>query len=71
MTEYNRKISELLFEIECKKSEQIINKAYRYVEHWCDNIDECYNEEYYDFTNAVWGVSEETIIAYLEGLLKE
>lgn len=70
MTEYNRKISEILFEIECKKSEQIINKAYCYVDEWCDN-DECYNGEYYDFTNAVWGVGEETIIAYLEGLLKE
>lgn len=72
MTEYNRKISELLYEIENKKSIDTVDKAYDYVEHWCDNIDECYNEEYYyDFTNAAWGIGEETIIAYLEGLLKE
>lgn len=71
MTEYNRKISELLWEIESKKSIDIVDKAYDYAEKWCDNMEECYDGCCYDFSNAVWGIGEEAIITYLEGLLKE
>jgi hypothetical protein len=71
MNEYNRKISELLFEIESKQPENVIDKAYDYIERCCDNMDECYDGCYYDFSNAVWGIEEETIIAYLNEILEE
>lgn len=71
MNEYNRKISELLFEIESEQSENVINKAYDYIERCCDNMDECYDGCCYDFSNAVWGIEEETIIAYLNEILEE
>ena len=70
MTEYNRRISELLFEIEATKGNYVTDIAYDYIYHWCDNMEDCYNGDSYDFSNASWGVSEETIIEYLTNLLK-
>ena len=71
MYEENRKISEILWEIETKCDCDTIDKAYDYVWNWCDNPEECAPDTGFDFTNASWGTSAQNIIEYLETLIKE
>ena len=67
----NQKISDLLFDIENSGNERKIDKAYSYIDKWLDNPEDVYNDDYYDFTNASWGTSEESIIDYLTNILNE
>lgn len=65
----NEEIANLLFDIETTGDSRIINKAYNFIDKYCDNPDEIYTGEYYAFRNASWGISESKIIEYLEDLL--
>lgn len=67
----NQKISDLLFDIENSGNERKIDKAYSYIDSWLDNPEDVYNDDYYDFRNASWGTSEESIIDYLTNILNE
>ena len=71
MYEDNMKIIQLLWEIEARCDCDAIDKAYDYVWKWCDNPEECAPDTGFDFTNAVWGISAQNIIEYLEGFIKE
>ena len=66
--EYNKKISDVLFDIERIQSNSVINKAYDLIYKYCDNIDDVETDMGYDFTNAVWGIEEKEIIEELENL---
>lgn len=71
MNDYNRRIIDLLWEIESKCGCDTIDKAYDYVWKYCDNPEECELDTGFDFSNAVWGIGEQTIIEYLETLITE
>ena len=70
MNDNNRKIIDLLWEIESKCDCDTIDNAYDYVWKYCDNPEECAPDTGFDFSNAVWGIGEQTIIEYLESLIK-
>ena len=67
----NQTITEILWDIENSGDEHKIDKAYSYIDKWCDNPEEVCPDGYYDFTNASWGISEENIIEYLTNILNE
>lgn len=67
----NQTIAEILWDIENSGDELKIDKAYSYIDKWCDNLEEVCPDGYYDFTNASWGISEENIIEYLTNILNE
>ena len=69
MNEYNRKIANLLQQIEDTRGNYITDIAYDLIYQYCDNIEEIDTDLGFDFTNAVWGIGEETLISKLEKLL--
>ena len=52
-------------------SSEIEDKAFDYVDTWCSNVDEIWNEDSlsYDIENAIWSTSPDNVIKYLKYLL--
>lgn len=69
LSEDNERIKELIARIEDTRSNYIIDMAYDYIYHWCDNMEDCYDGNAYDFSYASWGIGAKCIIEYLENLL--
>ena len=66
----NEEISNLVFDIETTGDHRLIDKAYDFINKYCDNIDDIYpGEDYYAFKNASWAISEDKVIKYLTDLL--
>lgn len=67
----NQKISDILDKIEQTNDQRKIDRAYNFIHHACDNIDDCMGTGFYDLSDASWGYGTDYIIEELTDILNE
>ncbi len=67
----NQRISDLLDRIESTDNQRKIERAYDFIHHACDNIDDCLQSGWYDLSDASWAYGTDYVIEELTDILNE